>query len=125
MRSLATKKGRAESGLFLAEGTRLVAQGIERGWDAESILVSSDTSKPAYVRDLLAKTSKTNCKIAEVPNRLLSKVSRKDNPQAIIASFRQKHLQVDDFDIHNIGLWIALYEVRDPGNLGTIRIESS
>ncbi|MBU1286116.1 MAG: RNA methyltransferase, partial [Alphaproteobacteria bacterium] len=36
------------------------------------------------------------------------------------ASFRQQHRKLEALTKADDGIWIALYEVRDPGNLGTI-----
>ncbi|MEM1088647.1 MAG: RNA methyltransferase, partial [Pseudomonadota bacterium] len=38
----------------------------------------------------------------------------------VIGAIRQKPLALDDLDPAHPGLWIGLYECRDPGNLGTI-----
>ncbi|HBF91472.1 MAG TPA: RNA methyltransferase, partial [Hyphomonas atlantica] len=34
LKSLERKKGRTETGLFLAEGARLIGQGLANGWEA-------------------------------------------------------------------------------------------
>jgi len=120
LRSLDRKKGRSDSGLFLAEGTRLVAQGLANGWKAEVLLVSSDVTDRDYVAELISDAAATGCKIVQVPSKLLGKVSRKDNPQAVIAAFHQRHLKLQDLTVPDTGTWLSLYEVRDPGNLGTI-----
>ena len=120
MRGLDRKKGRSDSGLFLAEGTRLVTQGIENGWKAETLLVSADLAQRPYIRELADRAGANGSKIVQVPAKLLSKVSRKDNPQAVIAAFQQQKKTLNDLALPSTGIWIALYEVRDPGNLGTI-----
>ena len=54
------------------------------------------------------------------PERVMSKIVRKDNPQGIVGAFQQKTRALEDLPRSANGLWVALYEVRDPGNLGTI-----
>lgn len=120
LRSLDRKKGRSDSGLFLAEGTRLVTQGLQNGWTADIILVGADAVEREYVRDLLSVAEGSGCRIIQTPTKLLGKVSKKENPQSVIAAFRQKHRSLADLPLKDEGIWIALYEVRDPGNLGTI-----
>ena len=120
MRSLSTRKGRAESGLFLAEGTRLVTQGLDQDWLCTCLLVNSESLDRSYIADLVAKAAKRNCKIVQVPERLLGKVSRKDNPQEVVAAFEQRAINLDRFQPLTKGIWLGLYEIRDPGNLGTI-----
>ena len=50
----------------------------------------------------------------------MSQITRKDNPGAVIAAFRQQKLTLASMSRQDNGIWLALYEVRDPGNLGTI-----
>jgi RNA methyltransferase, TrmH family len=50
----------------------------------------------------------------------MSKVTHKDNAQSVIASFQQRHQGLQSLPAEPGGIWIALFEVRDPGNLGTI-----
>lgn len=120
LRSLERKKGRTETGLFLAEGARLVTQGLQNGWRADVLLVASSMLSRAHIKGLLDVAKASETKIIDVPERLLSKVSRKDNPQAIIAAFEQKHTPLSSLDTSSDKIWLALYEIRDPGNLGTI-----
>ena len=44
LKSLERKKGRAETGLFLAEGARLIGQGLANGWKADSLIVAASGS---------------------------------------------------------------------------------
>ena len=52
--------------------------------------------------------------------KILVSLSRKDNPQAVISAFRQRMSTLADFPADGPRRWLALYEVRDPGNLGTV-----
>ena len=52
--------------------------------------------------------------------KILVTLSRKDNPQAVISAFRQRTTNLSDFPATGPRRWLALYEVRDPGNLGTV-----
>ncbi len=120
LRALDRKKARSETGLFLAEGARLVEQGLTRGWQAETVLVSQTAQGRDYVSAIMEKAAAAGSRIVEAPERLISKITQKDNPQTVIAAFRQKHRALNDLTATKTGLWIALHEVRDPGNLGTI-----
>lgn len=120
MRALDRKKARSESGLFLAEGARLVEQGLARGWTADTVLVSQAAMGRDYVSAILEKAASTGTRIVEAPERLISKITQKDNPQTVIAAFHQQHRTLNALVVKDTGLWIALHEVRDPGNLGTI-----
>lgn len=120
LRALERKKGRAESGLFMAEGARLVEQGLKQGWAAQSLLIASAMADRPHLASLAKLAAQAGARVAYVPDKLMSRITHKDNAQSVIAAFQQKHLSLSDMDGSRDGLWIALFEVRDPGNLGTI-----
>jgi len=120
LRGLDRKKGRIETGLFLAEGARLVEQGLARGWRADTVLVGESGAGRDHVRELTKRAQQAGARVEHVPDRLISAISRKDNPQTVIAAFEQRHPELTAAPASAEGIWIALYEVRDPGNLGTI-----
>jgi TrmH family RNA methyltransferase len=56
-----------------------------------------------------------------VTEAVLGKLASKDNPQNVLAVFHQRWAPVPEAArIANKDVWLALEEVRDPGNLGTI-----
>ncbi|KCZ57079.1 TrmH family RNA methyltransferase [Hyphomonas chukchiensis] len=120
LKSLERKKGRSETGLFLAEGARLVEQGLEQGWQAETLVIASTMADRPHLAALARRAAAAGARVVLAPERLMSKITHKDNAQSVIASFRQQHRPLDALTSADNGIWIALYEVRDPGNLGTI-----
>lgn len=120
LRALDRKKTRAETGLFLAEGTRLVQQGLENGWQADTVIASEFALQRPHLRDIANQARAAGARIIAAPDRVMSQVTRKDNPGALVAAFRQQHRTLSALEQAGSGLWIALFEVRDPGNLGTI-----
>ena len=57
----------------------------------------------------------------EVSPAVLEKLSAKDNPQTMLGVFRQRWAELPArADLGADDVWLALEEVRDPGNLGTI-----
>jgi len=122
LRGLDRKKVRAETGLFLAEGARLIEQGLSRGWQAEAIVVSQSGAERGINQAIAMRASAAGARMIRVPDALMARLARKDNPQGAVAAFRQVHRDLDSLSAPPgaPGLWIALYTVRDPGNLGTI-----
>ena len=51
---------------------------------------------------------------------MLAKISRRDNPQAVLGVFEQVFTPLASLDPASAPCWVALEAVRDPGNLGTI-----
>ncbi|MEL7031967.1 MAG: RNA methyltransferase [Pseudomonadota bacterium] len=120
LRSLERKKGRNETGLFLAEGARLIEQALAQDWQVDTLVVSNAGAERDYVQTLAARARAQGARLVQVPDRLAGSIARKDNPQAVIAAIRQRDLRLSDLPADDPGLWIGLYECRDPGNLGTI-----
>ena len=58
--------------------------------------------------------------MVEVSRAILEKVSRRDNPQTVVAVFEQKFADLTALRPETAPAWVALESVRDPGNLGTI-----
>lgn len=126
LRALDRKKTRAETGLFMAEGARLVEQGLNRDWPIDTMVVATGAAERFYIAALVRRAIAAGARVVEAPARLMSKITQKENPQGVVAAFVQQERTLDALAVDPAtrdcgpGLWIALYEVRDPGNLGTI-----
>ena len=57
--------------------------------------------------------------IATTPD-ILSKLSGKDNPQAVVGVFDEFAATLDQLDRSASPIWLVAERLRDPGNLGTI-----
>lgn len=120
LRGLERKKNRSETGLFIAEGVRLVEQAIQQHWQIDTLIVSVSGLDRGHVQTLIHRAELAGARIVSVPDRLAASIARKDNPQAVIASIKQPDLALTKLHADPEKLWIGLYQVRDPGNLGTI-----
>ena len=58
--------------------------------------------------------------VLEVTDKILSAITRRDNPQMVLGVFAQKYLPLGDIRAAGDDVWVALDRVRDPGNLGTV-----
>ncbi|MEQ3747387.1 MAG: RNA methyltransferase [Henriciella sp.] len=120
LRALERKKTRSETGLFLVEGVRLIEQALAQGWEIDTLVVSTSGAERNFVADLMQRAASSGARLVQVPDRIAGSIAKKDNPQAVIAAIKQRELALDRLDAQHPGIWIGLYECRDPGNLGTI-----
>lgn len=120
LKSLDRKKARAETGLFLAEGARLAEEALSHDWAPVYVLAGAAALERPQTAALLARMKKAGARVLTASEKVLGSVSRKDNPQTVIAAFKQKLSVLADLPTDGARRWVALYEVRDPGNLGTI-----
>ena len=120
LKSLERKKARSESGLFLAEGARLAEEALNNDWSPAYALAGVHALERPQTVDLLARMKKAGARVLTASEKVLVSVSRKDNPQTVITAFKQRVSNLSNFPPDGTRRWVALYEVRDPGNLGTV-----
>jgi len=110
IRSLDKKKFRDESGCFLAEGNKLVAD-ILPVFECELLIVQ--TSWLATQGDIRTK------ELIVADEDDIRRASLLKNPQQVIAVFRQPE-HTPDWEAMSGNLNLVLDGIQDPGNLGTI-----
>jgi len=120
VRALHLRKERDETGLFVAEGLKAVIEGIETGHPPAILLHGPEAAGHPLTRRAIGATIAAKGEVIEVTQEILAKVSRRDNPQAVVGVFRQAFRPLDQIAPRAAKCWVALHRVRDPGNLGTI-----
>tara|TARA_R110002050_G_scaffold206296_5_gene342220 strand:+ start:44445 stop:45326 length:882 start_codon:yes stop_codon:yes gene_type:complete len=120
IRALSMKKHRDETGTFLAEGLKLVIDAIELGWSIRTLIYAKGQRGKDQVEKIAALTIARGGLVLEVSDKVLTAITRRDNPQAVIAVFEQKLATLEAVRMAPDDTWVALDRVRDPGNLGTI-----
>lgn len=94
IRSLDRKKDRDSSGLFVAEGEKLVGEALNSGFKVEKVY-----------------------RIGEIGEQMMSRITLLTHPSPALAVIRQR--KQPPFEAKP-GLYLSLDSVRDPGNFGTI-----
>lgn len=120
VRALHLRKERDETGLFVAEGLKNVTEGVELGHAPQILMYGRDAGDHPLLKKAVQATLNARGEVIEVTQDILAKVSRRDNPQAVVGVFRQSFRPLAEIDPQAAPCWVALHRVRDPGNLGTI-----
>lgn len=120
VRSLREKKGRREERLFLAEGLRILTEALEAGRAPEMLWFAPDSARHPLVEKLAAATEAKGGEVLITSRDILSKISGKDNPGAVIGIYHEAWTPLDEIDRSTAPIWIVAERLRDPGNLGTI-----
>ena len=120
IRALALKKYRDREHLFMTEGLKLIIDAFEAGWTIRTLLYAKAGRGNEAVEKLAARTVAAGGLVLVVSEKVLSAVTRRDNPQMVVGVFEQKTLPLDAVKPAKEDVWVALDRVRDPGNLGTI-----
>jgi len=119
-RALHMRKAREENGRFLAEGLKIVTEAVELGRAPRALLFAAEATGHPLLRRAIAATEAAHGEVIEVSHEILEKISRRDNPQTVLAVFDQAFTPLGDLQPAAAPCWVALEAVRDPGNLGTI-----
>lgn len=120
VRALHMRKEREATGRFLAEGLKFIGEALDQGRAPRLLLVGQDARPHPLLDRARAETIRAGGEIVTVTHPILEKISRRDNPQTVLGVFDQAYTPLDAIRPHSAPAWIALEQVRDPGNLGTI-----
>ncbi len=120
VRALHMRKERDETGLFVAEGLKTVIEGIDTGHAPKILMHGPDATSHPMMQKAVAATIAARGQVIEVTHDILAKISRRDNPQAVVGVFPQAFAELADVLPGPAQCVVALHRVRDPGNLGTI-----
>lgn len=115
VRSLSNKKGRRTAQAILLEGFRLVKDALDSGAGVRYLIISDSFSQ----KEELFLSQRTNIKLLQVPDELFSRISEINSPQGILA-VAEKPVYDKKEIISRVKRVIALEDIQDPGNLGTI-----
>ena len=110
IRSLELKKKRKEEQVFVAEGHKLVGDLLGH-FPCKLLIATSNWLKMNH--------SATANEIIEVTQEELSRASLQKTPQEVLAVFVQPSYDLNP-EVIKSSLCLALDDVQDPGNLGTI-----
>ena len=127
--SLADKKGRCENSSFIAEGEKLTLEALVLGLPLTHIFVKEDRS--ARIFDLLKPYINDkryeNCSVITLSESAFEKISTEKAPQGVISVIKYldffRNLDIiykEEFFISEDERALALFSVRDPGNLGAV-----
>ena len=111
IKSLEMKKFRNEYGLFVAEGGKTVTDLLQQGIEAYKIFATRDWMDSHSCECLV--------EITEITDEEMRRASFLRTPQGILALFKQPEYSMDP-TCPTRELCLALDNVQDPGNLGTI-----
>lgn len=120
VRNLRDKRHRREEGLFLAEGLRILTEAREAGRLPHYLFFARDNARHPLVTALVEATEAAGGEAIETNGDILSKLSGKDNPGAVVGVYPEFTLALADLDRSAASIWLVAERLRDPGNLGTI-----
>ena len=115
IQSLKRGKYRKEYSQFFIEGKRLVKSALESGAKMENVYYTDafNNENPG----LIQKIEKAGFTFEQIATKQLEKISFTQSPAGIAAVCNFPHIGNPDVNQHK---WLYLYQVSDPGNMGTL-----
>ncbi|MDT9011949.1 RNA methyltransferase [Novosphingobium sp. APW14] len=120
LRALRDKKHRKAAGKFLAEGLRLLTDARECGHLPEVLVMAEGRDPHLLLSALEADVIAAGGEVIETSADILSKITGKDNPQAVCGVFAEFDTSLAALDRSKARIWLVAQALRDPGNLGTM-----
>ena len=117
IKKLKDKKHRDESNEYIIEGVKLIEEAVKEKARIKKIIVCEDTTRTYEIpTHIMYEIAKYECVYAT--NKVFASITQVTNPQGIMAIIEKgdTNVQID----YTQDIIVALDDVQDPGNLGTI-----
>ena len=117
IKKLKDKKYRDESKEYIIEGVKLIEEAVKENAKIKKIIICEDTTRTYEIpTNIMLGIAKYEC--VYVTDKIFNSITQVTNPQGIMAIIEKNSNDAEiDFTQDII---VALDDVQDPGNLGTI-----
>jgi TrmH family RNA methyltransferase len=119
IRGLHRRKERAATGLFLAEGVRVVEDLLASDLELRLAVVSPTLEMSERGRALL-QTLQQRTALRRTDDRTLAALVGTQTPQGLVAIVRVPRYELDELEIPAVAPLLILDGIQDPGNFGTL-----
>ena len=117
VKKLKEKKYRDSENAYIVEGIKMVKEAIIEKASIRQIIICDDCEKSDNIpKELMYEIAKYDC--TYVTSKIFKYISEVQTPQGVLAVIEKNN---GDLDInYNEDIIVALDDIQDPGNLGTI-----
>jgi TrmH family RNA methyltransferase len=120
LRQLRTPAERARTGVFYAEGARIVAKAIESGAEIVLGVISRELLQGEHAHKTVEALRATGSPVIDLNRAAFESISFKENLQGIGAVVLAREETLAAVAVEQAQLWVALDNVGNPGNLGAV-----
>ena len=134
IKSLSGKKGREENNLFILEGPKVILEVFDSSFEVFAICIREDIYEKAVSDDInydwinrelvLFENGDSKFKVCVIQKDIFDMLSLTENSQGVMSLIKIKDSEEVVCDINSLMekpfCLIALDEIKDPGNMGTI-----
>ena len=117
IRKLKEKKYRDQNNEYIIEGLKMVEEAIQEKCQIKQIIICDDCEKTSNIsKEQMYEIAKYEC--IYVTNKVFETITGVVNPQGILAVIERNNTKQEN--IRSEEIIVALDDIQDPGNLGTI-----
>ncbi|HEX8732979.1 MAG TPA: RNA methyltransferase [Ktedonobacterales bacterium] len=120
IRAILHRRARDQTGLFLVEGIRLVAQALAVGAPIEELVIAPELLTSDFARQLVERSQADGLARLFVTPEVFMSLSAREHPQGLAAVVGQRWTSLAEIQPVRGACWVALWEAQDPGNVGAI-----
>ncbi|HEX5189893.1 MAG TPA: RNA methyltransferase [Streptosporangiaceae bacterium] len=119
VRLLGDRRNRRREGAFVVQGAQPVWQAVEAGADIEVLLTAPDLLR-ASAAAMVAEQEARGVAVARLSGSLFARIADRDGPAGLAAIVRGSTPALGQLRVRQDSVFVALHEIANPGNLGTI-----
>ena len=117
IKKLKDKKYRDESKEYIVEGIKMIEEAIQEKCQIKQIIICDDCEKTSNIsKEQMYEIARYEC--IYVTNKVFESITGVVNPQGILAVIERNNEKQEN--IRSEEIIVALDDIQDPGNLGTI-----
>lgn len=118
IKKLKEKKYRDLNNEYIIEGIKVIQEAIQENAKIKQIIICDDCEKNSNIsQEMMYEIAKYEC--IYVTNKIFTSLTDVKNPQGIMAIVEKNSSKEEEID-YNQDVIVALDDIQDPGNLGTI-----
>lgn len=120
VRRLQQKKYRVRESVFFVEGIRVVLTALEQAAPVETVIYAPELLTSDVALHAIEAYKAQGGDVKMVTADVFQSISTRDNARGLGAIIGTQVKSPDEFAVHDGDIFVAIEDVADPGNLGTI-----
>ena len=120
LRKLRHRRFRTAEGVFLIEGIAQVRQAIDHGAPLEMLLVAPELLTSESALAVVEEQRAAGLPVHELGRDAFESIVERDHPSGLLGTARIVHNPIDQLVATESSLFVAMSDVSNPGNLGSI-----
>jgi RNA methyltransferase, TrmH family len=120
IKRLRQKKYRQAEGCFYVEGLRATLTAVEQGASLDSVVYAPDLLTSEVGLTAVVQLEQQGVPVFALSAAAFQAISERENPVGLGAVVQAKLSALADLSVDDTAVYVALVDIGDPGNLGTI-----